>query len=76
VLPRPGFFRAGLSVVFSVKLTGVGSTDPSHIVIYSGPSLQFTRVEPSKGSITFTLAKSDESTLLEVLNRADGLVTD
>jgi len=53
-----------------------GTTDPSHIVVYGGPSLQFTLVEPSKGSITFTLAKSDESTLLEVLNRADGLVTD
>jgi hypothetical protein len=53
-----------------------GTTSPSHVVIYGGPSLQFAVTDPSKGSVTFVLAGSDETALVNALNQAEGRLSD
>jgi hypothetical protein len=53
-----------------------GTTSPSHVVVYGGPSLQFAVTDPSKGSVTFVLANGDEAALVNALNQAEGRLTD
>jgi len=49
-----------------------GTTSPSHVGVYGGPSLQFAVTDPSKGSVTIVLASSDETALVDALNTAEG----
>ena len=53
-----------------------GTSSPSHVVVYGGPSLQFAVTDPSKGSVTFVLAGSDETALVNALNQAEGRLSD
>jgi hypothetical protein len=53
-----------------------GTSSPSHVVVYGGPSLQFAVTDPSKGSVTFVLASSDEAALVNALNQAEGRLSE
>jgi hypothetical protein len=45
---------------------------PSHIIVYGGPSLQFSLSDPSVGSLDFTLNAGDISGFVAALNQAEG----
>lgn len=48
------------------------TSSPSHIVVYGGPSLQFSLTDPSIGSYNFTLGKGDISGFADGLDQAEG----
>jgi len=47
------------------------TSSPSHIVVYGGPSLQFSLADPSIGSYNYTLDKGDIAGFADGLNQAE-----
>lgn len=48
------------------------TSSPSHIVVYGGPSMQFSLTDPSIGGYNFTLLSSDIAGFVEALQQAQG----